>query len=351
MNAVKGVKERAGMKLVLVFALALCSWMPAVGEDAMTNDDVVSLVSAGLSDEVIIAKIESSQLDFDTSVDALVMLAEKHVSNEVIAAIVASGEARSSSTDSTRSIGSLFSDALNLGGEGPQMVVIPAGQFQMGCVLNDGNCEKDQMPPHQVMIAENFAMSVHEITFADWDTCLAKGGCNNYRPEDRWGRYNQPVNYVSWEDAKAYVAWLSESSGEEYRLPSEAEWEYAARAGASEHYSWGSTPSNGQANCRGCGSRFDDDATAPVGSFPANAFGLHDVHGNVWEWVEDCWNESYIHAPADGSAWMKGQCSKRILRGGAWSSNQLTLRSAYRANDAADGRGSGRGFRVARTLR
>ena len=348
--------------LFVAFAALACSWVPSVAaDDALTNDDVVLLVEAGLEDSVIIAKIQSSTTAFDTSVAALVTLANKGVPNDVVAAMLGPGKPmaevgamaphEADASVARLSIGDVFRDPLGQFGAGPEMVVIPAGRFEMGCVENDGNCASDQMPPHEVVIAYDFAMSVHEVTFSDWDACVSAGGCGGYQPKDRWGRGNQPVNYVSWQDAMSYVSWLSGDTGREYRLPSEAEWEYATRARSSQHYTWGNGVGQGRANCRGCGSAYDDDATAPVGLFPANDFGLHDVHGNLWEWVADCWNDGYHNAPFDGSAWTWGDCSKRILRGGAWSSNPLTLRSAYRASDEADGRGSGRGFRVARAIR
>lgn len=361
------VKTRLCASLV-VFLSALTGFasMPAVAQEALTNDDVIHLMEAGFEDSLIIAKIETSDTAFDTSVRALVTLARKGVSNDVVAAMVAAGRAERGEQEeeveaasaeeplrvlARRPPGTVFNDELSYGGQGPDMVVLPAGHFQMGCVMDDGKCTAEQMPTHEVEIYTEFAISVYEITFADWDTCYAADGCGGYRPRARWGRGMQPVNYVSWDDAQSYVSWLSNATGEEYRLPSESEWEYAARAGSPQLYSWGGTVGRNRANCRGCGSRFDDDATAPVGTFAANAFGLHDVHGNVWEWVEDCWNEGYARAPNDGSAWLQGDCSKRVLRGGAWSSNALTLRSSYRNNDDQNGRGSGRGFRVARTIR
>ena len=134
---------------------------------------------------------------------------------------------------------------------------------------------------------------------------------------------------VSWEDAEAYVAWLSRETGEAYRLPSESEWEYAARAGTTTRYTWGQDIGRNRANCGDCGSRWDGDRTAPVGSFAANGWGLHDMHGNVWEWVADCWHENYARAPRDGSAWTSGgNCGRRVLRGGSWFLSPAFLRSA-----------------------
>ena len=160
--------------------------------------------------------------------------------------------------------------------------------------------------------------------------------------------------YVSWEDAKAYVRWLSWKTGKEYRLLSEGEWEYVARARTGTRYTWGHDVGRNRANCDGCGSANwweREWRTAPVGSFEANGFGLHDVHGNVWEWVEDCWHGTYSGAPTDGSAWVRGgDCSLRVLRGGSWSNSPGSLRSASRLRNEAGLRDDLDGFRVARTL-
>ena len=232
----------------------------------------------------------------------------------------------------------------------PEMVVVPAGRFQMGCV-SGRDCRDDERPVHGVEVA-SFALSKHEITFDEYDTFVQATG--HRRPSDRgWGRGGRPVINVFWEDAEAYAAWLSRETGEEYRLPSESEWEYAARAGTTTRYSWGQGVGRNRANCDGCGSWWDDERTAPTGSFVANGWGLHDMHGNVWEWVADCWHENYERAPRDGSAWTSGgDCGRRVLRGGAWIDSPTSLRSADRLRTP---RGGPRildfiGFRVARTL-
>jgi formylglycine-generating enzyme required for sulfatase activity len=155
---------------------------------------------------------------------------------------------------------------------------------------------------------------------------------------------------VSWDDAQQYVKWLSERTGRPYRLLSEAEWEYAARAGSTKAFSWGDNIGEGNANCDGCGSKWDNKQTAPVGSFKANAFGLHDMHGNVFEWVQDCWNANYDGAPTDGSARTDGTCTSRVLRGGSWSYAPRALRSAARERRPANAQSSARGFRVGRTF-
>ena len=201
-----------------------------------------------------------------------------------------------------------------------------------------------------------FALSTHEVTFSEWDACVAAGGCGGYRPDDAgWGRGARPVINVSWDNARSYVSWLSRRTGKTYRLPSESEWEYAARAGSTSNYSWGNEVGRNRANCAdwgsgGCGSQWDGKQTAPVGSFAPNAFGLYDMHGNVWEWVEDCWNGSYAGAPSDGGARLSGECAKRVLRGGSWLSNPWYLRAALRYWDPSGIRNYLYGFRVARTL-
>ena len=196
--------------------------------------------------------------------------------------------------DAALQVGQTFRDALRSGGEGSEMVVVPAGAFRMGCVSGQG-CAGDEYPVHRVTISAPFAVGVREVTFAEWDARVVVGGCEGHRPDDEgWGR--RPVVNVSWKDAQAYVAWLTRESGTPYRLLSEAEWEYVARAGSETAYSWGEGIGRNRANCDGCGSRWDNEQTAPVGSFQANAFGLYDMHGNVWERVEDCWNDSYAGA-------------------------------------------------------
>ena len=194
-----------------------------------------------------------------------------------------------------------------------EFVLVPAGQFRRGCV-SGLDCYHRERPVRTVRVG-SFELSKYEVTFEEYDRFTAATG--RARADDvGWGRGRRPVIYVSWEDAVAYTRWLSEQTGERYRLPSEAEWEYAARAGSVTKYSWGNEIGHNRANCDGCGSQWDKKQTAPVGSFGANRLGLHDMHGNVLEWVQDCWNGSYRGAPADGSAWVTGDCSQRVLRGG-----------------------------------
>ena len=233
----------------------------------------------------------------------------------------------------------------------PEMVAVPAGSFMMGSPPSEEDRDGNEGPVHRVAFAASFAVGVYEVTFAEWDACVSAGGCGGYRPDDAgWGRGSRPVVNVSWDDAQSYVGWLSRATGEDYRLLSESEWEYVARAGTSTRYWWGDDIGRGRANCDGCGSRWDDESTAPVGSFSANAFGLHDVHGNVWEWTQDCWNASYDGAPGDGRAWESGNCSRRVLRGGSCYYVPRNLRAAYRDWNGTGNRVSNDGFRVARTL-
>ncbi|MDE2892503.1 MAG: SUMF1/EgtB/PvdO family nonheme iron enzyme [Chloroflexota bacterium] len=240
--------------------------------------------------------------------------------------------------------------------ECPELVVVPAGTFMMGAPRSEEGRSDNELPRHRVTIREPFAVGVYEVTFAEWDACVDAGGCGRIPDDEGWGRGRRPVINVSWDDAQGYVRWLSDRTGKEYRLLSESEWEYVARAGTETPFHFGSTLSTSQANyiedfTYGNGSTGEyRGQTVEVGTFAANKYGLHDVHGNVFEWVEDCWNDSYTGAPSDGSAWERGDCSGRVSRGGAWNFKREQLRSAYRfiRNDTGH-RINHLGFRVART--
>ena len=235
--------------------------------------------------------------------------------------------------------------------ECPELVVVPAGSFMMGSPEGEEDKHDNEGPLHEVRIDYPLAAGVYPVTFDEWDVCVSGGGCGGYRPDDKgWGRGTRPVINVSWKDAQMYVNWLCWKTGKGYRLLSESEWEYVARAGTATRYWWGDGIRRNRANCDGCGSLWDNKKTAPVGSFPANGFGLHDVHGNVREWVEDCWNDRYHGAPVDGSTWMSGECNRRVLRGGSWIGIPWYLRSAYRDGYSTGYRRNNIGFRVARTL-
>ena len=235
----------------------------------------------------------------------------------------------------------------------PEMVVIPAGEFLMGSPPNEDGRYENEGPQHEVIISSNFAVSKFEVTFDEWKACADARVCEDTW-DQAWGRGRRPVINVGWNQAKQFVDWISNRIGEpgSYRLLSEAEWEYAARAGSAEAYSWGSNVGEGNANCDGCGSQWDYRQSAPVGSFAANAFGLYDMHGNVFEWVEDCYHSSYLGAPDDGSAWTTS-CEQdyRVRRGGSWYVAPRNIRAALRDKSVPGDRDNDLGFRVARTLK
>src|SRR5262249_21040429 len=196
--------------------------------------------------------------------------------------------------------------------ECPELVVIPPGEFDMGS--NDYEFEK---PVHKVTIAKAFAIGRREVTLDEWDQCVAAGACR-YKPDDRGqGRGERPATDLSWRDALAFLEWLSQKTGQKYRLPSESEWEYAARGGTKTTFWWGRSLGVRLANCRDCGGGTGQQTIA-TGSFSANPFGLFDTAGNAAEWVQDCWNDNYRGAPANGTAWTSGQCGQRVLRGGSF---------------------------------
>jgi formylglycine-generating enzyme required for sulfatase activity len=233
----------------------------------------------------------------------------------------------------------------------PEMIVAPAGHFMMGSPPDQGNF--GERPQHEVTIAKPFAVAKFELTFDAWDACADHGDCVTRVIDNGWGRGRRPTINVSWDDAQTYVKWLSRITGKGYRLLSEAEYEYAARAGTQTVYPWGDDiklDGKAMANCKGCGSQWDGKETAPVGSFVANGFGFYDMVGNVWSWTEDCWNATYQGAPADGSAWTTGDCTTHVLRSGSWTDVPDLLRSAARIGNATGSRTFSLGFRVARTL-
>jgi len=233
----------------------------------------------------------------------------------------------------------------------PEMIVVPAGSFAMGSPATENGRDIDEEPQHSVTIAKPFAVARFDLTFDEWDACVADSSCDGYKPQDLgWGRGRRPVINVSWDNATAYLMWLSHKTGKTYRLLTEAEWEYAARAGTTTAYYWGNEIGKGNANCDGCGSQWDNEQTAPVGSFAANAFGLYDMAGNLWQWLQDCYHENYKEASTDGSAWNSEACTSRVIRGGSWISKPPLLRSAGRFRNSPDDRGNLLGFRVSRAL-
>jgi formylglycine-generating enzyme required for sulfatase activity len=264
---------------------------------------------------------------------------------------LASGPAPAASAPSTDKTTVLFTADLKPGTnfrdceECPELTVLPPGEFRMGSTEFDF-----EKPERVVTLPKSFAIGRREVRFAEWDACIAAGGCK-YRPDDlSKGRGDRPATNVSWEDVKVYLAWLSQKTGEKYRLPSEAEWEYAARGGTTSRYWWGNEPGGDHANCRDCGGA-SVRQTLPAGTFAANKFGLFDTSGNAAEWVEDCWNDSFRGAPKDSSAWTAGACHQRVLRGGSFDSVSRYVRSASRFRYDADVRFYGNGFRVVRELK
>lgn len=244
--------------------------------------------------------------------------------------------------------GATFRDRLVDGGAGPRMRAVPPGSYLRGPTGEEG--DSNEKPVRPVTIGKPFAIAVHEVTFDEFAAfCRATG---RPQPDDSgWGRGRRPVVNVSWEEAASYAAWLGSKSGRRYRLPTEAEWEYAARAGTQSPFWWGEEPGQGRANCTGCGSYWEGERTAPVGMFPPNGFGLYDTAGNVWEWVADCYQDGYGGVPDDGSAYEQEPCGKRVIRGGAWSFPAAEARTASRWRDFPSRRSDDTGFRVVRELR
>ncbi len=239
----------------------------------------------------------------------------------------------------------------------PELVVIPAGRFTMGSPTSEPGRDSDEGPQHEVVVRSPLVVGKYEVTFDEWDACVAGNGCGGYRPEDRgWGRGRRPVITVSWDDAQNYVRWLSARTGQRYRLLTEAEWEYAARAGTATPFSFGATISTEQANydgnyVYGAGRRgVYLQQTVPVGSLrQPNRFGLHDMYGNVSEWVEDLYVRQYAGPLADASVAVTTGGTSRVLRGGSWFDYPQYLRSADRNGSGPDVRNNNTGFRVART--
>jgi formylglycine-generating enzyme required for sulfatase activity len=225
----------------------------------------------------------------------------------------------------------------------PQLALVPAGSFTMGST----EVFPGEGPVHQVTIRQPFYIGQREVTFNEWDACVAEKGCAELPSPQSAGRGALPATNLDWNDTQQYLAWLKKKTGKIYRLPSESEWEYAARGGSATAYPWGKAMEKGKANCLGCNAETISNTVA-TGSYPANGFGLYDVAGNAAEWVEDCWSDSYKSAPADGSAWTKPRCQERVLRGGAFNNDSRFLRSASRFKYDSDVRYIANGFRVVR---
>ncbi|MGD9828253.1 MAG: bifunctional serine/threonine-protein kinase/formylglycine-generating enzyme family protein [Hyphomicrobiaceae bacterium] len=238
----------------------------------------------------------------------------------------------------------------------PEMVVVPPGRYLMGSPPGEAGHSANEAPQHPVTISKPFAVSRFEVTFEEWQACVAEEACELSDADPSWRRAGHPVVYVSWDDAKAYVAWLSRKTGQSYRLLTEAEWEYVARAGTTTPFWWGTSVTSAQANFDGTGTGAAGGKglyrrrTLPVASFAPNPWGLYNVHGNIWEWVEDCWTPGYGGSPADGAPRTSGDCLVRVTRGGSWLSDPSNLRAADRVWNRSDLRAAYIGIRVARTL-
>ena len=237
-------------------------------------------------------------------------------------------------------------DSLSSGGQGPQMLKLPAGVFFMGNKVAFTAAEQESQPFHQVTI-QAFYIARYETSFDEYDR-FARATGRPLSDDAGFGRGNHPVINVAWGDAQAYVQWLSSETGHHYYLPSEAQWEYAARGGTNMYYWWGDMNQQGQAVCFSCGTPWDMVSTAPVGSLKPNPFGLYDTAGNVMEWVQDCYNEDYTGAPNDGSPWMTGDCTQHMVRGGAFNKPMSAAHSAARFKLPTEGTFNMLGFRVAR---
>ena len=235
----------------------------------------------------------------------------------------------------------------------PEMVVVPAGQFMMGSSESETDRFPNEGPRRPVTIKVAFAVGKYDVTRAEYAIfaqATSRGGASGCPPFSQTDR--DPVVCVNWDDAEAYAAWLSKTTGKGYRLLTEAEWEYAARAGTTTARYWGDAVGRDNANCDGCDSRWGGKGTSPVGSFAPNPFGLYDMLGNAWQWVEDCNHDTYADAPGDGTAWVSGwnsgACAQRIFRGGSWINNPRNVRAADRGYGASNSRSGVTGFRVAR---
>jgi len=218
----------------------------------------------------------------------------------------------------------------------PEMVAIRGGSFAMG-----SNDDPTERPVHQVTI-KPFAIGKYPVTVREWNECAAAKACGFTAT----GKDDAPVSNVSWTDAQLYVAWLAQAAKKPYRLPSEAEWEYAARGGTQTKYWWGDKLQPGMAGCKDCG-ELAAEQPAKVGSFKPNPFGLHDMGGGVDQWVEDCWRRTYQGAPGDGSAWTGGDCSSHVLRSGSWKNDSRYVRPSNRDGYDTNVRYPTHGFRVA----
>ncbi|MGF6917227.1 SUMF1/EgtB/PvdO family nonheme iron enzyme [Paraburkholderia sp. 40] len=227
----------------------------------------------------------------------------------------------------------------------PVMVAVPAGSFAMGSNTDDPS----EKPVHHVSIGAPFAIGKFPVTVEQWNACVAAGACQKLTPESNSIK-TAPARDLSWDDAQQYVKWLAKTTGKPYRLPTEAEWEYADRAGTTTAYWWGEQMRKGNANCKDCGDPWHKEGPENVGTFAANPLGLYDMNGGVWEWTADCWHNTYQGAPVDGHAWDSPGCEMRAIRGGSWREGGDYMLSATRFKYSAGVRQSQNGFRVVKDL-
>jgi formylglycine-generating enzyme required for sulfatase activity/uncharacterized caspase-like protein len=228
----------------------------------------------------------------------------------------------------------------------PVMVPLPPGSFTMGS--NSGDIS--ERPPHHVTIAAPFAIGKYDVTVEQWNACVAANACPKLSGENG-AAANLPARDLSWDDVQQYIKWLGKVTGKPYRLPTEAEWEYAARGGTATQYWWGEQMRKGNANCKGCGDPWHDEGPENVGTFAANPYGLYDMGGGVWQWVSDCWHSTYKDAPTDGRAWDSSGCDMRVIRGGSWREGADYMLASTRFKYSQSVRQSQNGFRVAKDLK
>ena len=228
----------------------------------------------------------------------------------------------------------------------PELVVIPKGLYMMG---SNGRY-KAARPAHRVSVKKPFAIGRFEVTFEEWQTCVGDGGCRHEPDDHNWGRDGRPVINVTWDQAQNYLRWISSRTGQKYRLPTEAEWEYVHRAGTTTRFWWGDEVGLNNANCKDCKSEWSALSSAPVGSFKPNPYGVYDTSGNVFEWVEDCWNSDHTDAPKTVQARREGNCHYRVIRGGSFYYFNKVARAFYRAKNPPGVKSYWLGFRVLREL-
>jgi len=334
---------------------------PALSEEQ--NQEAID--AAGLEEETTaddaeeaLAEEEDASPDNDAMENLLAAIARGKEELETNGAVIETPLAETSPAEalpediSARAyLGNFFKECADC----PDMAALPAGQFRMGSPASEPARRSAEGPVTEIAISRRFAIGTREVTFAQWDACIADGGCRYLPPDQNWGRGDRPVVNVSFDDARAYAAWLSKKTGKAYRLPSEAEWEYAARAGTRGPFGIGGglapTSANYNAQYAYGGQKGEfRKRTTPAASFPPNDFGLFDMHGNAWEWTADCWADSHADVSKDGAPRATGDCSRRVLKGGAWNTGGWRLRSAHRIGKNRTSREFDNGFRVARDL-